>query len=79
MLLKRTKQCKKFPWKVGVNPFDIPNGYCQKKHEGLIDTIADKQNPYSTLSGEQKVMACHETSKDFCIGRSKTYCDFISE
>lgn len=56
------KQCQKCPWRVGVDPFDIPNGYDLGKHEGLESTIAEPCDlralvPGSTLA----VMACHES------------------
>ena len=68
MKLKRTKQCAKCPWKVDVDPNDIPNGYTAEKHEGLRNTIADTSDPTSTLKGEQSNMACHETHNAHCIG-----------
>lgn len=33
--LKRTAQCAKCPWRVDVDPHDIPNGYCEQKHAAL--------------------------------------------
>lgn len=38
--LKRTAQCAKCPWRVDVDPHDIPNGYCEVKHRALESTIA---------------------------------------
>ena len=35
------KQCRKCPWRKDVDPHDIPNGYCEQKHAGLADTIAE--------------------------------------
>lgn len=32
MKLKRTKQCQNCPWKVDVDPYEIPNGYDVEKH-----------------------------------------------
>jgi len=66
--LKRTRQCKKCPWRVDVDPNDIPNGYCETKHHGLERTIADSENPLSTIGRDQHVMACHETDDAHCIG-----------
>lgn len=34
------KQCKKCPWRKDVDPLEIPNGYCENKHAGLVNTIA---------------------------------------
>jgi hypothetical protein len=65
--LKRTRQCEKCPWRVDVDPHDIPNGYCETKHRALADTIA-KPVDMSTLTGPLKAMACHETSDAHCIG-----------
>ncbi len=67
--LKRTKQCKKCPWRKDVNPHDIPNGYCENKHRNLESTIA-KEGDLSGLvaGGTIRVMACHETNDAHCIG-----------
>jgi hypothetical protein len=68
MKLNRIRQCKKCPWRVDVDPHDIPNGYDEAKHKDLISTIADPHNPLSTLQGDVKVMACHETDNAHCVG-----------
>ena len=69
MKLKRTKQCAKCPWQTCVNPNDIPNGYDIKKHENLRGTIADRNNPLSSLgNNELRIMACHETKDAHCVG-----------
>lgn len=65
--LKRTAQCAKCPWRVDVDPHDIPNGYCETKHRNLEKTIA-RPGDLSSLGGVQKVMACHETKDAHCIG-----------
>jgi hypothetical protein len=62
--LKRTAQCAKCPWRVDVDPHDIPNGYCETKHAGLVDTIADP----GSLRMNGKAMACHETDDAHCVG-----------
>lgn len=62
------RQCKKCPWKVGVNPHDIPSGYCPTKHAALADTIA---SPGALNLGGLRVMACHESStgkEKPCVG-----------
>lgn len=52
-------QCKKCPWRVDVNPHDIPNGYCEVRHRNLADTIAD---PGAISFGSAvPMMACHES------------------
>lgn len=56
----RRKQCAKCPWRVGVDPHDIPNGYCETKHAALKDTIA-RPGDAIRLGGALRVMACHET------------------
>lgn len=63
--LKRTKQCAKCPWRVDVDPFDIPNGYCPTKHAALEKTIA--KDPISSISGTA-AMACHEMHDAHCVG-----------
>lgn len=52
------KQCAKCPWKKGVNPNDIPGGYCSTKHKALTSTIAQ---PGLVQLGPIRVMACHES------------------
>lgn len=56
-VIKR-KQCRKCPWRVDVDPNEIPNGYCPTKHAKLESTIAQ---PGQFSSGPLRVMACHET------------------
>lgn len=68
MRLKRTKQCAKCPWKTCTDPYDIPDGYDVAMHENLKKTIANPGDPYSTLSGDLHVMACHETDDAHCVG-----------
>lgn len=66
---KPRRQCAKCPWKVGTDPHEIPNGYCETKHRGLKETIAE---PGALTVGGLKIMACHETGgrgKDLpCVG-----------
>ena len=52
------RQCKKCPWRKDVDPNDIPNGYCAKKHAALSDTIAE---PGVLRGGPLRMMACHES------------------
>lgn len=68
--LKRTVQCAKCPWRVDVDPHDIPNGYSEEKHKNLKSTIADPdQCPLEALrEGEMHIMACHETQDSHCLG-----------
>ncbi len=63
--LKRTFQCRKCPWRVETNPFDIPNGYSPEKHAALINTIA---RPEDGIMGPDRAMACHETERAHCVG-----------
>ncbi len=63
--LKRTAQCAKCPWLVGVDPHDIPNGYSEARHRALEKTIA--RSPLESL-GQRETMACHETVDAHCIG-----------
>ncbi len=63
------KQCAKCPWKVDVDPHDIPNGYCAMKHAALENTIAEPGR--IGIGPELHMMACHETEPGkelFCIG-----------
>lgn len=65
---KPRKQCAKCPWKKSTDPHDIPNGYCEKRHQALRSTIA---TPGSFDSQGLRLMACHETSpgKELpCVG-----------
>jgi hypothetical protein len=62
--LKRTAQCAKCPWRVDVDPHDIPDGYCEVKHAALASTIAEPGSLRSTGAA----MACHETGDAHCIG-----------
>lgn len=65
--LKRTAQCAKCPWRKDVDPHDIPNGYCEKKHAGLVSTIAKPGEMPGSL-GALQAMACHETDDAHCVG-----------
>lgn len=53
------KQCAKCPWRVDVDPRDIPNGYCEIKHANLRETIA--KPGALQLGGTLRMMACHES------------------
>lgn len=63
------RQCKKCPWRVDVDPHDIPNGYCPAKHAALSSTIA---KPATLEFGKAlRIMACHESmlGKEIpCVG-----------
>lgn len=65
--LKRTAQCQKCPWQLDVDPHDIPNGYCEKKHAALKNTIA-KPGDFRSAFGTQRIMACHESHDAHCVG-----------
>lgn len=63
------RQCQKCPWRVDVDPRDIPNGYCEKKHAALRSTIA--RPGYVQLGGALRMMACHESKPGreiACVG-----------
>lgn len=62
--LEKTTQCKHCPWRVDVNPYDIPNGYDIEKHKALIETIAQDTEVKDNLNA----MCCHEGENIFCIG-----------
>lgn len=61
------RQCEKCPWKVGVDPRTIPNGYDEKKHAALSRTIARD----TRILENTTMMACHESKlgKELpCVG-----------
>lgn len=58
---RRRRQCAKCPWKVGTNPHEIPNEYCEKKHRALSRTIAEPGSLAGIADQEMRIMACHET------------------
>ncbi len=62
--LKRTVQCAKCPWRVDVDPHEIPDGYSEEKHAALACTIAEP----GSLQDTGRAMACHETDDAHCIG-----------
>lgn len=65
--LKRVNQCGKCPWRVDVDPHDIPNGYSEDLHRGLADTIAHP----GSLRSSGRVFACHEHDSEegvHCVG-----------
>jgi hypothetical protein len=69
--LLRTKQCGKCPWKVSVDPNDIPDGYCEIKHKNLSNTISDGKYRPEDFNKPMNVMACHHSDGDdqmYCIG-----------
>lgn len=68
MRLKRTKQCAKCPWRVDVDPNEIPNGYCPTKHAAMSSTIAKEGDLSFLAGGRMPVMACHESHDDYCLG-----------
>ena len=64
---KRTKQCAKCPWRVDVDPHEIPDGYSVAKHAALKRSIAQPGN-VSGIGGVLIAMACHETDEAHCVG-----------
>lgn len=65
--LKRVKQCAKCPWRIDVDPRDIPNGYCETKHAALSRAIAEP----GSLRGSDVAMSCHEHPEGdeaHCVG-----------
>lgn len=63
------KQCRHCPWRVDVDPHDIPNGYCEMAHANLERTIADPED--RRVGGELRMMACHESpigAEKPCVG-----------
>ena len=67
MKLKRTRQCKKCPWKVSTDPHEIPHGYSEDLHRDLRRTIAERGSFRPTAAA----MACHEHApgdEAHCVG-----------
>lgn len=65
--LKRTNQCGKCPWRVDVDPFDIPDGYDVERHRDLAVTIAEP----ASLRSTGHAMSCHEhdsAEQVHCVG-----------
>jgi len=65
--LKRTKQCATCPWRLDVDPYDIPDGYTKELHENLSCTIAEQGD----LRGSSSAMACHKSKEGdemHCVG-----------
>lgn len=63
------RQCPKCPWRVGVDPSTIPDGYSCALHAGLKSTIA--KSGTLNLGGTLRIMACHESKVDkeiACVG-----------
>lgn len=57
------KQCKKCPWKVDTDPHEIPRGYSEEKHRGLVETISEgTANLHLGAHGGLKIFTCHETN-----------------
>lgn len=46
---------------------DIPNGYCETKHQALARTIADP-GAAPVPGAPLRAMACHETDDAHCVG-----------
>lgn len=55
------KQCEKCPWKKSTNPRDIPNGYCERAHAALSNTIAEPGSLASAGAPLLPLMACHDS------------------
>lgn len=65
------RQCAKCPWKVGTDPYEIPNNYDVEKHRALEGTIAEPGDCSTLGSGTMRMMACHESTNDqpiVCVG-----------
>ncbi len=70
--LKRTEQCAKCPWRVDVDPLEIPGCYTVEKHRALAGTIAASVLLQVSLDNpELRIMACHESDPSegmHCVG-----------
>ncbi len=65
------RQCGNCPWRKGVNPRDIPGGYCEARHRALDATIARDLSVGSSL----RLMACHETP----VGRERPCVGWLAD
>ena len=71
--LKRTRQCRKCPWRIATDPRAIPNGYCETRHARLAETFADQTGnlALAVAGGTMNSMACHESpvgQEAHCVG-----------
>lgn len=69
--LVRIVQCAKCPWKVSTNPHDIPDGYCEIRHQNLKSTIAKEGDLSNIGKNTLEAMACHHSKngdKMYCVG-----------
>lgn len=51
-----------------MDPNTIPNGYSKDRHRALKDTIAKPGDLSGIFAEQMKVMACHESQEDHCVG-----------
>lgn len=68
--LKRTRQCRKCPWKVSTDPHEIPHGYDIERHKALSSTIASPGS-ICGLGAPMHAMSCHEHppgAEVYCVG-----------
>lgn len=65
--LRRTAQCSHCPWRVDVDPHDIPDGYSEAMHHALAATIAEP-GALPVPDAPLHAMACHETDDAHCVG-----------
>lgn len=66
--LQRTKQCKNCPWKLSVNPADIPNGFDYDSHKRILENAPKEGQIYVE---KLHIMSCHNSNDNdemFCIG-----------
>lgn len=77
--MPRQRQCKKCPWKVSTDPYDIPGGYDPEKHRQLKNTIAPSSATEQLLmlldkDEPMRIIACHEFKVGHerpCVGSSR--------
>lgn len=68
--LKRTRQCRKCPWKRSTDPNEIPGGYSEELHRALDITIASP-GALTAPGNVLRIFACHESSvgdEAHCVG-----------
>jgi hypothetical protein len=65
------RQCKKCPWRVGTDPREIPNGYCEAAHRRLTSTMATGSAEQQLMNDTIRIMACHNSpvgEEQPCVG-----------
>lgn len=57
------RQCRKCPWRLDVDPADIPDGFNYEVHRRLGDNVRQTSSQITSRKMPLHVMACHETKE----------------